>query len=150
MRHHVPMQEQSMARNPRSHPVPQPARRQALYREIWQCDADGHHRHPGDGDRADPAFQAFGRVLADAAGRYRFRTMRPVAYGSRTPHIHLKVKLGRRTLLTTQLYVEGDPGNARDLLWRALQDPADRAALTVPFGPVADGLHGEFHIVVTA
>jgi len=118
--------------------------------EIWQCDADGHYRHPGDGDRADPAFQAFGRVVADAAGRYRFRTMRPVAYSGRTPHIHLKVKLGRRTLLTTQLYVEGDPGNARDFLWRALQDPADRAALTLPFRPVADGLLAEFHIVLAA
>lgn len=118
--------------------------------EIWQCDAEGHYRHPGDGDRADPAFQAFGRVLTDASGRYRFRTMRPVAYSGRTPHIHLKVKRGRRTLLTTQLYVEGDPGNARDFLWRALQDPADRAALTVPFRPVADGLLAEFPIVVAA
>lgn len=118
--------------------------------EIWQCDAEGHYRHPGDGDRADPAFQAFGRVRADASGRYRFRTMRPVAYSGRTPHIHVKVKLGRRTLLTTQLYVDGDPGNARDFLWRALQDPADRAALTVPFRPVADGLQAEFHIVVAA
>lgn len=118
--------------------------------EIWQCDAEGHYRHPGDGDRADPAFQAFGRVRTDASGRYRFRTMRPVAYSGRTPHIHVKVKLGRRTLLTTQLYVDGDPGNARDFLWRALQDPADRAALTVPFRPVADGLQAEFHIVVAA
>ena len=118
--------------------------------EIWQCDAEGHYRHPGDGDRADPAFQAFGRVRTDASGRYRFRTMRPVAYSGRTPHIHLKVKLGRRTLLTTQLYVEGDPGNARDFLWRALQDPADRAALTVPFRPGVDGLLAEFHIVVAA
>ena len=117
--------------------------------EIWQCDAAGHYRHPGDGDRADPDFQAFGRVVADAEGRYRFRTIRPVAYSGRTPHIHVKVKQGRRTLLTTQLYVAGDPGNAQDFLWRRLGE-ADRAALTVPFTPGADGLRASFDIVVAA
>ena len=117
--------------------------------EIWQCDAAGHYRHPGDGDRADPDFQSFGRVVADAEGRYRFRTIRPVAYSGRTPHIHVKVKQGRRTLLTTQLYVAGDPGNAQDFLWRRLSE-ADRAALTVPFTPGADGLRASFDIVVAA
>ncbi len=116
--------------------------------EIWQCDAAGHYRHPGDGNRADPAFQSFGRVRVDAQGRYRFRTIRPVAYSGRTPHIHLKVRLDRRTLLTTQVYVEGDPGNARDGLWRSLRDPQDRAALTVPFEPAADGLRARFAVVV--
>ncbi len=116
--------------------------------EIWQCDADGHYHHPGDGDRADPAFQGFGRVAVDAAGRYRFRTMRPVAYGGRAPHIHLKLRQGRRTLLTTQVYAADDPGNARDFLWRSLRDPADRAALTPVFQPAADGLQAEFNIVV--
>ena len=115
--------------------------------EIWQCDAAGHYRHPGDGDRADPDFQAFGRVVADAEGRYRFRTIRPVAYSGRTPHIHVKVKRGQRTLLTTQLYVAGDPGNAADFLWRRLSK-ADRAALTVAFRPADDGLRASFDIVV--
>lgn len=118
--------------------------------EIWQCDADGHYRHPGDGNRADPAFQAFGRASVDPEGRYRFRTLRPVAYSGRTPHIHVKVRIAQRTLLTTQLYVEGDPGNERDPLWRSLRNPADRAALTVPFRPGADGLRAQFTIVVAA
>ena len=118
--------------------------------EIWQCDFDGHYRHPRDGNRADPRFQAFGRVAVDADGRYRFRTMRPVAYTGRTPHIHVKVLLAKRTLLTTQLYVEGDPGNERDGLWRSLRDPLDRAALTVPFSASADGLRAQFPIVVAA
>lgn len=118
--------------------------------EIWQCDVDGHYRHPRDGGRADPAFQSFGRAAVDAEGRYRFRTIRPVAYSGRAPHIHVKVKLAQRTLLTTQLYVEGDPGNAADGLWRSLRDPLDRAALTVPFRPAADGLIAQFAIVVAA
>jgi protocatechuate 3,4-dioxygenase beta subunit len=118
--------------------------------EIWQCDVDGHYRHPRDGGRADPAFQSFGRVAVDAQGRFRFHTIRPVAYSGRTPHIHVKVKLAQRTLLTTQLYVAGDPGNDRDPLWRSLRDPLDRAALTVPFTSAADGLHAVFPIVVAA
>lgn len=117
--------------------------------EIWQCDAAGHYHHPGDGGRADPAFQGFGRAVVDRDGRYRFRTLRPAPYGGRTPHIHVKVRLDRLELLTTQLYVEGDPGNARDFLWRRL-DERGRAALTVPFSPGADGLQATFPIVVQA
>jgi len=117
--------------------------------EIWQCDQQGHYHHPGDGGRADPAFQGFGRVSVGAGGEYRFRTIRPAAYSGRTPHIHVKVKLAQRELLTTQLYVDGDPHNQRDGLWRRL-DAAERAALTVPFQPGADGLHARFAIVVAA
>ncbi len=116
--------------------------------EIWQCDHQGHYHHPGDGGRADQAFQGFGRVAVDAQGAYRFRTMRPVAYSSRTTHIHVKVKLGERAVLTTQLYVQGDPGNERDFLWRRLRSDAERAALTVPFVPGADGLRARFPIVL--
>lgn len=117
--------------------------------EIWQCDHAGHYHHPGDGDKADRRFQGFGRVTVGSDGRYRFRTLRPVAYAGRTPHIHVKVKLDRRELLTTQLYVAGDPGNARDFLWRSLGE-ADRAALTVPFTAGSDGLRAQFPIVVAA
>ena len=115
--------------------------------EIWQCDQAGHYHHPGDGGKADPDFQGFGRVTVGADGRYRFRTIRPVAYSGRTPHIHVKVKQGRRELLTTQLYVEGDPHNERDFLWRRL-DAADRAALTAAFRPGPDGMLAQFPIVV--
>ncbi len=117
--------------------------------EIWQCDEAGHYHHPGDGGRADPAFQGFGRVSVGADGRYRFRTIRPVAYSGRTPHIHVKVKLGGRELLTTQLYVAGDPHNERDGLWRRLPEP-QRAAVTVPFSAGSDGLQATFPIVVAA
>lgn len=118
--------------------------------EIWQCDGAGHYHHPGDGNRADGAFQGFGKVQVDADGRYRFRTIRPVAYTGRAPHIHVKVKLGSRTVLTTQLYVQGDPANARDSAWRNLRDDADRAAVTAPFLPGGDGLRANYTIVVAA
>ncbi|AEG92288.1 protocatechuate 3,4-dioxygenase, beta subunit-like protein [Ramlibacter tataouinensis TTB310] len=117
--------------------------------EIWQCDEAGHYHHPGDGGRADPAFQGFGRVQVGNDGAWRFRTIRPVAYSGRTPHIHVKVRLGPRELLTTQLYVQGDPGNPRDGLWRRL-DTASREALTVPFAAGPDGLRARFPLVVAA
>ena len=115
--------------------------------EIWQCDLDGHYHHPGDGGKADQRFQGFGRVTVSSDGSYRFRTMRPAAYSGRTPHIHVKVRLGKRELLTTQLYVSGDAGNASDFLWRGLNEP-DRAALTVPFAQSSDGLKARFPIIV--
>ncbi|MFY3384981.1 intradiol ring-cleavage dioxygenase [Paracidovorax sp. MALMAid1276] len=115
--------------------------------EIWQCDAAGHYHHPGDGGRAAEAFQGFGRVTLGHDGRYRFRTIRPAPYSGRTPHIHFKVRLAQRELLTTQMYVTGDPGNARDFLWSRLSE-ADRAALTVPFTASSDGPRAEFALVV--
>lgn len=117
--------------------------------EIWQCDQQGRYHHPADGGRADPAFQGFGRASVGADGEFRFRTIRPAHYAGRTPHIHVKVKLGRRELLTTQLYVEGDPHNAGDALWRRL-NAADRAALTRPFEATADGVRARFELVVQA
>ena len=115
--------------------------------EIWQCDAAGRYHHPGDGGRAAPAFQGFGRVVLGRDGRYRFRTIRPAPYTGRTPHIHFKVRLPGRELLTTQMYVAGDPGNARDYLWNRLSD-AERNALTVSFAPSTDGIRAEFALVV--
>ena len=117
--------------------------------EIWQCDQDGHYHHPGDGDRADPAFQGFGQVTLGRDGRYRFRTLKPAPYSGRTPHIHVKVRLDGETLLTTQFYVQGDPGNARDFLWRRL-DAQAQAALTRPFVNGPDGLTVDYPVVVQA
>jgi protocatechuate 3,4-dioxygenase beta subunit len=117
--------------------------------EVWQCDHAGRYHHPRDGGRADPAFQGFGRVAVDGQGRWRFRTMKPVAYSGRTPHIHAKVKLGTRELLTTQLYVEGEADNVRDGLWRRLS-VEDRALVTAPYVAGTDGLTARYALVVAA
>jgi protocatechuate 3,4-dioxygenase beta subunit len=89
--------------------------------EIWQCDANGRYRHPADpNDNApDPNFQGHGHTVTDAEGRYRFRTIRPVAYPGRTPHIHVAI-FGDQAPFTTQIYVAGDPGNAEDFLYRRI------------------------------
>ncbi|MFN3855772.1 MAG: protocatechuate 3,4-dioxygenase [Phreatobacter sp.] len=103
--------------------------------EIWQADAAGRYHHPRDlSGGADPNFQGFGAVRTDAAGRWRFRTIRPRHYGSgsfaRTPHIHVRVLGAGRGELVTQMYFPGEAMNARDGLYRALPDDAARAALT--------------------
>ena len=119
--------------------------------EIWQCDAAGRYHHTGDGGRADPDFQGYGHVLTDKEGVYAFRTIRPMEYPGRTPHIHFKLSRGGRNLLTTQMYVAGDPGNIGDGLFQSLSRAGQRA-LSVQFkraDQVESGaLLGIFDIIV--
>src|SRR5262249_14661705 len=77
--------------------------------EIWQCDHNGAYLHTGTGnaDKRDKNFQGFGRFTTAANGEYYFRTIKPVPYPGRTPHIHYKIKKGGKELLTTQCYIKG-------------------------------------------
>ena len=106
--------------------------------EIWQSDAQGlydHPRQPGR-DRRDAAFQGYGRMMADGEGRYRFRTLKPVAYPGRTPHIHLKVATGTGGLLTSQFYIAGEPQNDRDGVFRrAAQSALQRERIEMRLAP---------------
>ncbi|MBM2849510.1 MAG: pcxB [Anaerolineales bacterium] len=80
--------------------------------EIWQSDVYGRYLPPKDGapGQRDPNFQGYGQARTDAAGAYRFRTIRPVPYESRPPHIHVQVTHPRVRSLVTQMYVVGEPG----------------------------------------
>jgi protocatechuate 3,4-dioxygenase, beta subunit len=122
--------------------------------EIWQCDAHRRYLHPADtgGRPRDKAFQGYGRAVSGADGAYRFRTIKPVPYPGRTPHIHFAVQAPGRRELVTQMYVAGEPGNERDGLYRSLRDPRQRAAVTVrldPAGGIEGGaLAGSFDLVL--
>jgi len=122
--------------------------------EIWQCDARGRYLHPGDtGSRPrDSAFQGFGRAASGPDGGYRFRTIRPVPYPGRTPHIHFAVAAPGRSELVTQMYVAGEPLNERDGLYRSIRDARQRAAVTVRLeaanGVEPGALAGSFDIVL--
>ena len=122
--------------------------------EIWQCDANGIYNHPGDNGlkRRDAAFQGYGRTTVDGDGRYAFRTIRPVAYPGRTPHIHFKVHAPGAGRLTTQMYVAGEPQNARDGVLRAIRDAKARESVIVPLlaaGDIEPGaLKGTFDVVL--
>jgi protocatechuate 3,4-dioxygenase, beta subunit len=116
--------------------------------EVWQCDATGHYHHVGGGE-GDPAFQGFGAVTADAEGRYRFRTIRPVPYPGRTPHIHFAVLEGGRRRLVSQMFVEGDPGNARDGLYRSLGESRRRVTMRLGSASAPGAkLQGSLDIVI--
>ena len=107
--------------------------------EIWQCDALAAYHHPNvrpAADRIDDGFQGFGATRSERDGRLRFRTIRPVPYPGRTPHIHVKLRHGSFGELSSQLFVAGDPGNARDFLWRAIP-PEDRPGLEMVLQPAA-------------
>jgi protocatechuate 3,4-dioxygenase beta subunit len=113
--------------------------------EIWQVDAKGVYLHPGS-DRAgnrDGNFQGFGRFLTGSTGEYYFRTVKPVPYPGRTPHIHFKVRRGTTDLLTTQCYIKGEPQNDRDGILRGIRDDRARQSVIVPFEPVPQSTAGE-------
>lgn len=113
--------------------------------EIWQCDAKGIYIHTqdSDGKKRDENFQGFGRFLTGSTGEYYFRTIKPVPYSVRTPHIHFKVKKQGKELLTTQCYIKGHTGNDRDFIYRSLRDARSRDALTIDFVPVKGSKIGE-------
>jgi protocatechuate 3,4-dioxygenase beta subunit len=107
--------------------------------EIWQCDALAVYRHPGvsaAAGRFDEGFQGFGTTRSGRDGSLRFRTIKPVPYPGRTPHIHVKLRHASFGELSSQLFVAGDPGNARDFLWRRL-DAGEQAALAMALQPAA-------------
>lgn len=122
--------------------------------EIWQCDANGIYHHPRQPglQRRDTAFQGYGRTGVAADGRYGFRTIRPVAYPGRTPHIHFKVHVPGAGRLTTQMYVAGERRNATDGVLNRIRNAEARESVIVDLQP-ADAIEpgallGTFDIVL--
>jgi protocatechuate 3,4-dioxygenase, beta subunit len=112
--------------------------------EIWQCDGKGVYLAQGpSGGRADANFQGFGRFTTGSSGEYYFRTIKPVPYPGRTPHIHFKVKKGGKELLTTQLFINGHPQNKTDGVFGGLRDAIERELVLVDFTPLKGSKVGE-------
>ena len=113
--------------------------------EIWQVDHHGAYLHEGSSNREkrDRNFQGFGRFLTGSTGEYLFRTIKPVAYPGRTPHIHMRVRPRGHEHFTTQCYVKGEPQNERDGVLRRITDAKARASVIVPFEPMAGAKAGE-------
>ncbi len=99
--------------------------------ELWQADPPATDRFP-----------AFGRARTDAAGVYRFTTVKPGPVAGRgntiqAPHLALWV-LGRGLMrgLATRVYFAGDPRNETDPVLSSVEAPARRATLiAAPAGP---------------
>ena len=79
--------------------------------DIWHCDERGRYDNRG--------FRYRGHQFTDAAGAFRFETIRPKRYSGRTAHIHVHVQGKATHLLTTQLYFpDFENLNARDSIFR--------------------------------
>jgi len=119
--------------------------------ELWQCDSFGRYHHVGDdGGPRDDGFQGYGATTTDAEGRYAFKTIRPVAYGGRVPHMHFKIRAPNGAALTTQLYVKGDATAGDPVL--AMSPAGTLGKLTVSLSPAAGkepgALTGNFDFVL--
>jgi protocatechuate 3,4-dioxygenase beta subunit len=117
--------------------------------EIWQCDAHSVYHHPAGGAEAerDPNFQGYGMTRTDSGGTFHFRTIKPIAYPGRTPHIHVRVQASGASAFATQLYLPDDPGNRRDFLFSRMS-AEDQAALTLKFEPTTAA--GAMHALARA
>ncbi len=106
--------------------------------EVWQANAAGRYAHPADSSKAalDANFQGFAIVRTRADGSYNFKTIKPGAYPtgegdwSRPPHIHFDVR-GRKSRVVTQMYFEGEPLNAKDLLLQKAQNKETMMSRTI-------------------
>src|SRR5688572_8855586 len=113
--------------------------------EIWQVDHHGVYLHKGSSgsEKRDSNFQGFGRFMTGSNGEYYFRTIKPVRYPGRTPHIHFAVKMKGREKWTTQCYIKGEMGNDDDGVIKGIKDPAQRASVIVDFAPLPGVTTGE-------
>ena len=113
--------------------------------EIWQVDNNGAYLHSGtnNADKRDSNFQGYGRFLTDVKGNYYFRTIKPVAYPGRTPHIHLAVSQNGKRVFTTQVLVKGEKQNERDGLFQNIRDEAAQKTVLADFKKIPDSKIGE-------
>jgi protocatechuate 3,4-dioxygenase beta subunit len=119
--------------------------------ELWQCDVYGRYHHAGDeGSPRDNGFQGYGATTTDAEGRFAFKTIRPVAYSGRVPHLHLKVRAARGTALTTQVYIAGDATDRDPVLAWSPKGTREQLTMVVAQAPGRESgaLAGTFDIVL--
>ncbi len=107
--------------------------------EIWQANSVGRYTHPGDDSNAllDPNFQGYARIVTGADGGYRLKTIYPGPYSGRTRHIHFDIK-GAKSRVVTQMYFEGEQGNASDNLFKQHSKDARETLLAKPMMPTGD------------
>jgi protocatechuate 3,4-dioxygenase beta subunit len=100
--------------------------------EIWQADEHGDYDSVG--------FRLRGHQFTDAQGRWWFNMIIPALYPGRTRHFHFKVQRPGGRILTTQLYLPGEPRNADDRLFHE--------TLLLDMEQTDDGRFGRFDFVV--
>ena len=105
--------------------------------ELWQANAAGRYAHPEDEGPAelDASFQGFGRVAADAEGRFSVSTIKPgrvrgLGNSLQAPHIEISVfARGVLKRLVTRLYFAGEPANEQDPVLVLIEDEKRRSTV---------------------
>ena len=77
--------------------------------DFWQCDEKGRYDTNGVSLR--------GHQFSNSKGEFFLETLIPGSYPGRTPHLHVKVQRRGGRVLTTQLYLPNQAGNAQDFLF---------------------------------
>ncbi len=97
--------------------------------DIWHCDAQGlYSAFPGQGDghNIDASSKTFlrGTQVTDDAGWVTFNTIYPGWYDGRTAHIHFKVFLDEKSVLTGQTFF---PDALNEFIYTNVPDYKERA-----------------------
>jgi protocatechuate 3,4-dioxygenase beta subunit len=103
--------------------------------EFWQANAGGRYRH-----KNDRYIAPCGRTISNDDGEYWFRTIKPGPYPFRNyvnswrpAHIHFSVfGTGFVQRLITQMYFEGDPLLAKDVIFQMIPDRDAASRLVAP------------------
>jgi protocatechuate 3,4-dioxygenase beta subunit len=112
--------------------------------DIWHCDARGiYSAFPGQGDghNIDQSNKNFlrGTQLAGNSGWTEFKTIYPGWYDGRATHIHFKVFLDERTVLTGQTFF---PDALNEFIYTNVPDytgrPRQRMTMNINDGIAAD------------
>ena len=113
--------------------------------DIWHCDATGSYSERGE-------TYLRGLQITDGDGLVEFTTIYPGWYPGRTVHVHAKVHLDKRTVLTTQFYFDDDvssrvyledpyPGESNRDGFNS-SDPLYRQELELTLSPEGKGYRG--------
>jgi len=105
--------------------------------DFWQADKDGRYDNQDweDPHEAPPehVYLFRGKQLSEKNGVYLLETIKPGHYPIndaltefRTSHIHAKVRIKDRLVLTTQLYFPGDPFNRTDHWYSQVLEITDK------------------------
>jgi protocatechuate 3,4-dioxygenase, beta subunit len=101
-------------------------------------DANGRYHYVRD-DRADRPldeyFQGYGQMATDGTGGYRLRTIRPVPYPGRTPHIISQSPRANCRASSRRCMSPASPATSMMGVFMSVRDPAARARLIVSLRP---------------
>lgn len=111
--------------------------------QLWQADQAGLYRHPKapSTTKVHPAFEGFAAQTTDNEGKYQFRTIVPVPYTGRVPHIHAKLIYQGQSALVTQIYLRGHEKEQGMFFGLLASLYGSRDSLVIDPIRRADGLH---------